>query len=260
MEDYMKKGIKALIALHPVIGTILKANSIDCAGCSVGICALEDVVKLHRLPEGQEKEMMDRISMIFTDGADNPSIDEMPGSEVETRILTYSDPMKRLVDEHMLIKRWLELIPEVIKGLDLESDEGLTLIHNGIDMIRSYADRYHHAKEEEILFAYFDENSDILKVMKLDHAAARSHVAAMVKAVEEKNADVVKSHLVEYKKLLEGHIQKEDEILFPWMDSELNESQLEEIAVKFDKVDKTIGFPPEKYERFIDQLEKDIKR
>lgn len=260
MEDHMKKGIKDLITLHPVIGTILKTNGIDCAGCSVGICALEDVVKLHRLPEDQEKEMMERISMIVTSGADRPPIVEMPGPMVEDKRFTYSSPMKRLVDEHLLIKRWLALIPEVVRGLDLESDEGVELIHKGIDMIRSYADRYHHAREEDILFSYFDENSDILKVMRQDHTSARSHVAEMVTGVAQKDANAVKSHLLEYQKLLKGHIQREDEILFPWMDSCLNQGEIDEIGVKFNEVDTNIGFSPEKYQRFIDQLEKDIKK
>ena len=36
---------------------------------------------------------------------------------------------------------------------------------DAVDFIRSYADRFHHAKEEELLFACFDEELDILKAM-----------------------------------------------------------------------------------------------
>ncbi len=32
MEEYMKKGIKDLIALHPAIGTLLKVYGIDSGG------------------------------------------------------------------------------------------------------------------------------------------------------------------------------------------------------------------------------------
>ncbi len=66
--------------------------------------------------------------------------------------------MKKLVDEHVLIKRWIALISEVVKNLDVESEEGRQLILDGIDMILSYADKFHHVKEEDILFKYFDEN------------------------------------------------------------------------------------------------------
>jgi hemerythrin-like domain-containing protein len=50
--------------------------------------------------------------------------------------------MKKLVDEHVLIKRWIATIPEVIKNLDVESEKSRQLILDGIDMIRSYADKY----------------------------------------------------------------------------------------------------------------------
>ena len=91
--------------------------------------------------------------------------------------------MKKLVDEHVLIKRWIALIPEVIENLDVESEEGRQLILDGIDMIRSYADKFHHAKEEDILFKYFDENSGILKVMYEDH----THDRSLVKEIDRKS-------------------------------------------------------------------------
>ena len=95
--------------------------------------------------------------------------------------------MKALVDEHSLIKRWLALIPPVLRDLNLEKEEDRQLILQGVDFIRSYADRFHHAKEEDILFGYFDKNSDILKVMYEDHTRGRAHVKALVEAVEQKN-------------------------------------------------------------------------
>lgn len=42
--------------------------------------------------------------------------------------------MKKMVDEYVLIKRWLVLIPKVIENLDLETEEGLQLINSGIDL------------------------------------------------------------------------------------------------------------------------------
>ena len=74
-----------------------------------------------------------------------PAVEKSTGTQ--PRELKYSPPMKKLVDEHVLIKRWIALIPEVVKTLDVESEKGRRLILDGIDMIRSYADKYHHAKE-----------------------------------------------------------------------------------------------------------------
>ena len=163
--------------------------------------------------------------------------------------------MKKLVDEHVLIKRWIALIPAVVANLDLATEEGRQLISDGIDLIRSYADRYHHAKEEDILFKYFDENSEILQVMYADHTTGRGHVKAMLEALERKDPAALGQHLMAYRDLLTEHIKKEDEILFPWMDRNLSAKQIDELYAKFNAVDQQMGFAPDKYEAFVQQLE-----
>ena len=168
----------------------------------------------------------------------------------------YSPPMKKLVDEHVLIKRWIALIPAVVENLDLESEAGRQLIVDGIDMIRSYADRYHHAKEEDILFKYFDENSEILQVMYTDHTTGRGHVKAMLEALERKDKATLGQHLMAYRELLTEHIKKEDEILYPWMDRNLSTTQVGELFSKFNQVDQQMGFSSEKYEQFVAKIEK----
>ena len=59
-----------------------------------------------------------------------------------------------------------------------------------------------------------------------------------------------------YRELLTEHIRKEDEILYPWMDNQLSTHQVGELFSKFDAVDRQIEVSPDKYEDFIDQLEK----
>jgi hemerythrin-like domain-containing protein len=164
--------------------------------------------------------------------------------------------MKKLVDEHVLIKRWVALIPEVINNLDVESEEGRQLLSDGVDFIRSYADKYHHAKEEEILFKYFDEDLDILKVMHEDHERGRSHVRAILEALERKDKATIAEHLNAYRELLKEHIKKEDEILYPWMDRNLSDTQIGELFSEFNTTDEQIGYSPDKYEVFINHLEK----
>ena len=83
----------------------------------------------------------------------------------------------------------------------------LNLIREGIEFIRFYADKYHHAKEEEILFKYFDENLDILKVMHEDHRRARNHVQAIIEALDKNNNAAIAEHLTAYGELLTEHIK-----------------------------------------------------
>lgn len=255
MEQYLNKGIKEIIAQYPEVEKILDEYDIGCGPCSVGICELKDIVDIHNLPAAQEQELMHKIAAVIYPGQDV----KIPANQKKTPAakeeLTYSPPMKKLVDEHVLIKRWIALIPAVVENLDLETEEGRQLILDGIDMIRSYADRYHHAKEEDILFKYFDENSQILQVMYEDHTTGRGHVKAMLQALEHKDKTKLGEHLMAYRELLTGHIKKEDEILFPWMDRNLSTTQVDELLSRFDEVDQQMGFSSEKYETFVQILE-----
>jgi hemerythrin-like domain-containing protein len=260
MEAYLDKGIKEIIEEFPGIEDVLNDYDIGCGPCNVGICLLKDIVAIHRLSDEQEQQLMARIAKAIRPDQDImiPKIEKK--TETQSEEFKYSPPMKKLVDEHVLIKRWIALIPEVIKNLDVESEEGRQLILDGIDMIRSYADKFHHAKEEDILFKYFDENSDILKVMHEDHTHARSLVKEMLDALEKRDQKTIAKNLMAYRELLTEHIRKEDEILYPWMDSQLSTHQVGELFSKFDEADQQISVPTDKYENFIDRLEKKFEK
>ncbi|MDP2646268.1 MAG: hemerythrin domain-containing protein [Desulfobacterales bacterium] len=256
MEEYWNRSIKEVINEFPEVGKILDEYGIGCAPCNVGTCLLKDIVEIHGLAVEQEQEMMRRIAkIIYPD-----KVVKMSQIRRKTRAapkeIKYSPPLKALVDEHVLIKRWAALIPEVVKNLDLESEEGRQLILDGVDFIRSYADKYHHAKEEEVLFKYFDENLDILKVMHEDHTQARGHVNAILEAFEGNDKASVAEHLTAYAELLTEHIKKEDEILYPWMDRNLSMTQIGGLYSKFKEIEACIGDSSKKYEAFITGLEK----
>jgi len=260
MEAYLNKGIKEIIEEFPAVEDVLNGYDIGCGPCNVGICLLKDIVAIHRLSDELEQQLMARITKAIRPDQDImiPKIEKK--SETQSEEFKYSPPMKKLVDEHVLIKRWIALIPEVIKNLDVESEEGRQLILDGIDMIRSYADKFHHAKEEDILFKYFDENSDILKVMHEDHTRARALVKEMLDALEKRDQKTIAKNLMAYRELLTEHIRKEDEILYPWMDSQLSTHQVGELFSKFGEADQQIGVPTDKYENFIERLEKKIEK
>jgi hemerythrin-like domain-containing protein len=122
-------------------------------------------------------------------------------------------------------------------------------------MIRSYADRFHHAKEEDILFKYFDTESAILKAMFEDHTRARGYVKAVLAALDRNDQTAVSEGLQAYRELLSEHIRKEDEILYPWMDSELSESQAADLLQRFNAADTQIDVSAQKYIDLIARLE-----
>lgn len=255
MKEFLNKGIKEVIDQYPEIGKILDEYSIGCTSCGVGTCLLKDIVEIHNLPSVEEQEMMARIAKVIYPEREIklPPVNSKPSSSKEIK---YSPPMKKLVDEHLLIKRLLALIPQMIDNLDLDSQEGRLLIFDGIDFIRTFADKYHHAKEEDILFKYFDENMDIIKVIREDHDSARAHIRAIFDAVNDKDRDSVIEHIRGYQELLTEHIKKEDEILYPWMDRNLSDNQVGDLYSKFNKADEEFKDTPKRSREFIERIEK----
>ncbi len=259
-ETYLDRPIKEVMTEFPALVDILNEYDIGCGSCMVGTCLVKDIVSIHGLPPEREKELMARMeSVIAGPGqAELPSLSARPQEPKEER--TYSPPLKKLVDEHELIKRLLALIPEVVLQLDLSSPEGRKIITDGIDFIRSYADRFHHGKEEEILFKYFDENSEIIQAMHSDHETGRSHVRAIREALEKEEGQTVCTHLTAYRELLQEHIKKENEILFPWMDRSLSAADKDTLASQFATTEAAMGKElPRYYEDLIAALEQKTK-
>ena len=259
MEEYLNKSIKEILAQFPKVADSLNEYNIGCVPCNVGSCLLKDIVEIHNLLPEEEQALMAKIARVIYPDREVEIPEIKRRDSVIPKEISYSPPMKKLVDEHTLIKRWAVMIPKVIKNLDLESEAGRQLVAEGIGFIRSYADKYHHAKEEEILFKCFDENLDIIKTMCEDHETARAHVRAILTALDERDKKTVSEHLQAYQELLSEHIKKEDEILYLWMDRNFSVTQVGELFTKFNEKDEEFGDIPKKCEEFINKLEKKFK-
>jgi len=241
MEHYLNTPIKEIISKFPKVGEILEEYDIGCVPCTVGSCLLKDIIEVHNLSDEGEKEVMARIAKVIYPDKIIPIPQVARKSKARAKEIKHSPPMKKLVDEHVLIKRWIALIPQLLERLDVDFPEDREILFKGIDFIRSYADKFHHAKEEDILFKYFDESSDILRTMLDDHTKGRSHVRALAEAVERRDKQGIIEHLNAYRELLTEHIKKEDEILYPWMDRNLSVPQVGALYSKFNEVDEIGG-------------------
>jgi hemerythrin-like domain-containing protein len=259
MEEYLNMGIKEVIKRFPPAADVLNKFNIGCAPCSVGTCLLKDIVSIHSLAADEEKELLTGLAEIIFPGKkiDLPVLErkQVPKNEVPN----YSPPVKSLVDEHKLIKRLVALIPAIADKADPGIDDDWKVLADIADFIKSYADRFHHAKEEDILFRYFDENTDIIKAMLQDHTNARAHVKLLLEGIEKKDKFSVGYNLIKYGEILSEHIKKEDEILYPWMDRTLTTREVGEMYTKFINIDNDFSAEAAKYQMLIESLEKKFK-
>lgn len=245
MDELFNTPIKKVIDEHPAVADVLNDYNIGCVPCQVGSCLLKDIVGIHNLAEDDERELLTRILTIVYPRRDLV-LPKMNRTVKQKGNASYSPPIKLLVEEHVWIKRLLTLVPAILETTDITTAKGKQLILDCVDFIRSYADKFHHAKEEDILFKLFDEKMDIIQVMLQDHVTGRNYIAAAVSALENKDAKGVADGLEGYRSLLVEHIKREDEVLYPWIDRNLSMKQVGELQGRFQDVEKEMGSTVEK--------------
>ena len=257
MERQLERNIKDVIAEFPAVEAILSEYDIGCAGCAVGTCLLRDIIEVHGLSEDQERAVMERIAKVIFPEQEVPVL--LPARKSgapRSKSAGFSPPVRALVDEHVLIKRLLDLVPWIAERLVDNADEGIAAARTAVEFIRTYADRFHHAKEEDILFGYFDSGMEIIASMRREHDTARGHVREMAAGIQARDAARISLHLAAYRDLLVEHIRKEDEVLYPFLDSRLAMNQVGEMFSRFAAAGEVFGNTPQELEKKIVELEK----
>jgi len=116
-----------------------------------------------------------------------------------------------------------------------------------IRFFRSYADNFHHYKEEKILFPLLCEKNVLLKddsvveEMLGNHDNFRNIVKSIESAAESGNYKESDELLNDYLDMLINHISVEDDELFLMAESLLNESELEKLYIDFQNIDRELG-------------------
>lgn len=150
-------------------------------------------------------------------------------------------PTTILSDEH---KNILKVIDSVLKKCDeLEAGDEIDkeFFIRAVDFIKNYADKFHHAKEEDILFAELNkdgvlEHCNPIGQMLHEHGLGRDFVSNLSEAVEKGDKAGAVKNAMGYCELLQEHIFKEDNILYPMADESLSENAQKLIAEKFAQI------------------------
>ena len=180
-----------------------------------------------------------------------------------------ADITRKLVDEHQLILRMIALLennaPRTAEGNYLNWQFYL----DGIEFIRQYADRFHHAKEEDVLFKALIDNgmpkdNSPVAAMLMEHDQGRSFVSAMEDAVHEAqtgrkdNYQEIAKNALGYAALLRDHIAKEDDILYPLSERVLPEALRANILERYQAAEAKMSSTfSEHYNRIVKQYEQE---
>jgi hemerythrin-like domain-containing protein len=172
-------------------------------------------------------------------------------------------PRGPLMIEHRLIEQMIELIKKESSKIKETIKVETAFIESAVDFIRTYADKTHHGKEEDILFrecAKKKMNKDDEKVMNElieEHKFGRKTVEELVKAKEDyiKGKDTLNIILDKLDVLVEfypKHIEKEDKNFFPNSEKYFTEDELQDMLKEFWEFDKKMIH--EKYKMVVEEL------
>lgn len=166
-------------------------------------------------------------------------------------------PIGPLMIEHRLIERAVPLMQNELKKLGKDKTADREFIAAVVDFFRTYADRCHHGKEEDILFKALAkkkitaEHRKIMEELMSEHVYGRETVAKLHKA---KDLDEINAQLNKLIDLYPKHIEKEDKHFFiPVMDY-FDRQEQKEMLEQMWEFDKNLIH--EKYEKIITDMEK----
>ncbi len=179
-------------------------------------------------------------------------------------------PIGQLMIEHRLIERMIALVRQELGLYRREKRADAVFIGIAVDFFRSYADRTHHGKEEDILFRALagkpltDEHRAIMERLIQEHIYSRKLVTELnnaggryVRSDPEAITDITAS-MEELVQLYPAHIETEDKhFFFPTQEYFMRE-ELDNMLREFNEFDRRMLH--EKYQGAVAGLEKERKQ
>jgi len=153
---------------------------------------------------------------------------------------------KILTEEHQTILKTIDAVLKECTELENGKAFEIDFFQKTIEFIKNYADKFHHAKEEDILFKAMLENIESLHcnpipVMLHEHNEGREFVKGMEQGISENNTVKIIENARGYGMLLQNHIYKEDNILYPMAEEALTDKQKEEVNDKYIEVESKLN-------------------
>ena len=168
--------------------------------------------------------------------------------------------------EHRLIERMIKIMENKLHEINENSLPDLEFIEKAYDFLRTYADRCHHGKEEDILFIRLDEKQlseehrDTMEKLIKEHVYARKTVGSLIEAKEkyekgDKSAlKDITGKMNDLVSLYPRHIETEDKHFFLPCMKYFSREELDEMLEEFAAFDRKIIH--EKYTKLVEEYTK----
>ncbi|MCM8784941.1 MAG: hemerythrin domain-containing protein [Candidatus Omnitrophica bacterium] len=174
-------------------------------------------------------------------------------------------PTEVLKEEHEVIKIILDVLEKIVDNIVSKGQVNVNHLEKIVDFIKTFADKCHHGKEEDLLFPAMEEfgipkDEGPIGVMLEEHDIGRNYVKKLAEAINEyKNNKNSLKDIVEnasgYINLLRQHIDKENDILYMMADMHIPDKKQKILLKEFEKVEEKMGKGVhEKYHHLAEEL------
>jgi len=173
-------------------------------------------------------------------------------------------PIAPLMKEHVLILRMIDLVSKELSKVTKTNHIRMGFVEVVVDFLRTYADRCHHGKEEDILFRDLAKKQLSLDHQKTmnelieEHRFARQTVAKLADANrrflrgDNRESGNIAEELKTLVRFYPKHIEKEDKgFFFPCMDY-FDKQEQDGMLTEFREFDRKLIH--ERYEKIVEYL------
>ena len=167
---------------------------------------------------------------------------------------------QNLENDHVYILRLIDVMEKMVLNCATDTAH----MEMVVNLIKTYADGFHHAKEEKVLFPLlvekgFSNEQGPVSVMLHEHVEGREFVKGISERIDVYKAGNVSAlpeiyhYMQGYADLLKAHIGKENNVLFRMADKALSNDEQLELLNKFGSIEKQ--FDSEKIAMSILEIE-----
>ncbi len=149
-----------------------------------------------------------------------------------------------IVDEHVLILKGLELSKIARDKIERNQHPPKSFFKKAVSFFRNYADKYHHYKEEFLMFGFLAQEKEgqldlEIGSLRHQHESGRRFLTRLEKSINGyamKNEIAITSlleNMASFISILSRHIYREDNLFFPMVEQELSTDQKTTLLEQF---------------------------
>jgi hemerythrin-like domain-containing protein len=161
-------------------------------------------------------------------------------------MLQVNNPIQLMLDEHEMISSTEKVVKQLDKYWESSEDAFKQHMKSLLIFFREYSDKYHHFKEEQVLFPEMQNLNDfavssIIGELLEHHEIFREHLTTIERFLDNQYFEKAYQLLCTYMNELLDHIAAENDEVFVMAESLFSETELETMYFKFIDIDAELG-------------------